>query len=113
MVLLLLVQRDAVVEEELSAPTPLLRPAAGIPHVVDHETAFREAIAALAQGSGPFALDAERASGYKYSARAYLIQIKRTGGGLHLIDPMNVAARDLHLLDPATGNAIAHGGQPA
>ena len=88
MVLLLLVQRDAVVEEELSAPTPLLRPAAGIPLVVDHETAFREAIAALAQGSGPFALDAERASGYKYSARAYLIQIKRTGGGLHLIDPI-------------------------
>jgi ribonuclease D len=41
-------------------------------------------------GSGPIAIDAERASGYKYSARAYLIQIKRKGGGLHLIDPIAV-----------------------
>jgi ribonuclease D len=42
----------------------------------------------LANGSGPFAVDAERASGFKFSARAYLIQIKRHGGGLHLIDPI-------------------------
>ena len=33
-------------------------------------------------------MDAERASGFRYSARAYLIQIKRTDGGLHLIDPI-------------------------
>ena len=49
---------------------------------------FKSALAELAEGSGPFAVDAERASGYKYSSRAYLIQIKRSGGGLHLIDPI-------------------------
>lgn len=85
----LLVQPDAVVDqEELPAPTPLLRPSAGLPGVIDTETAFEGAISELARGSGPFALDAERASGYKYSARAYLIQLKREGGGLHLIDPI-------------------------
>jgi ribonuclease D len=85
----LLVQPDAVVEnEDLPVPTPLLHPSAGLPAVIDTEAAFSDAIANLAKGSGPFALDAERASGYKYSARAYLIQIKREGGGLHLIDPI-------------------------
>ena len=72
----------------LSVATPLLAPALGVPDIIDTEIAFDRALAELADGSGPFAFDAERASGYKYSARAYLIQIKRTGGGLHLIDPI-------------------------
>jgi len=75
-------------EAEVSTATPLLVPAAGTPDVIDTETAFRNALSDLAKGTGPFAVDAERASGYKYSARAYLIQIKRNGGGLHLIDPI-------------------------
>ena len=86
------VQLVAVAEEEttpqLPAATPLLRPADGVPAIIDTEAAFDAAIAELSQGIGPFAFDAERASGYKYSARAYLIQIKRTDGGLHLIDPI-------------------------
>jgi ribonuclease D len=73
--------------EEVVA-TPLLQPAAGTPQVIDTEAAFQEALAVLSQGSGPFAVDAERASGFRYSARAYLIQIKRKDGGLHLIDPI-------------------------
>ena len=73
--------------EEVVA-TPLLQPAAGTPQVIDTEAAFQEALALLSQGSGPFAVDAERASGFRYSARAYLIQIKRKDGGLHLIDPI-------------------------
>jgi ribonuclease D len=67
---------------------PLLQPSAGTPEIIDTEEAFRVAINHLASGSGPFAVDAERASGFRYSARAYLIQIKRTDGGLHLIDPI-------------------------
>ena len=47
----------------------------------------------LAQGTGAIAIDAERASGYRYSQRAYLIQIFRRGGGLHLIDPIAVPDR--------------------
>ena len=67
---------------------PLLQPAEGTPPVIDNESSFKEALAQLAQGHGPFAVDAERASGFRYSARAYLIQIKRNEGGLHLIDPI-------------------------
>jgi ribonuclease D len=67
---------------------PLLQPAEGTPPVIDTESQFKEALLQLSQGHGPFAVDAERASGFRYSARAYLIQIKRNNGGLHLIDPI-------------------------
>ena len=73
--------------EETSA-VPLLAPAGGTPPVIDTPSAFEHALSQLTLGSGPFAVDAERASGFRYSARAYLIQIKRTDGGLHLIDPI-------------------------
>ena len=73
--------------EEIVA-VPLLQPSAGTPDIIDTEEAFGQALEQLAQGTGPFAVDAERASGFRYSARAYLIQIKRTHGGLHLIDPI-------------------------
>ena len=73
--------------EEIVA-IPLLEPSAGTPEIIDTEESFRKAIEQLSKGSGPFAVDAERASGFRYSARAYLIQIKRIDGGLHLIDPI-------------------------
>jgi len=75
-------------EDFVTTATPLLAPAAGTPAVIQTEESFKSALAELARGAGPFAVDAERASGYKYSARAYLIQIKRNSGGLHLIDPI-------------------------
>ena len=73
---------------EVIDAVPLLVPANGVPDVIDTPEKFESALAQLKKGNGPFAIDAERASGYKYSARAYLIQIKRTNGGLHLIDPI-------------------------
>jgi ribonuclease D len=73
---------------EENVAIPLLQPSAGTPEIIDTEEGFREAIEQLSKGSGPFAVDAERASGFRYSARAYLIQIKRNDGGLHLIDPI-------------------------
>lgn len=75
-------------DEEEKLPTPLLAPAQGLPDIVNTEELFEKTLISLAQGAGPFALDAERASGYKFSARAYLIQIARDGAGLHLIDPI-------------------------
>lgn len=78
-------------QSEITPATPataMLSPIGGTPAVVATEADFESALKELAAGSGPFAVDAERASGYKYSSRAYLIQIKRTGGGLHLIDPI-------------------------
>ncbi|MSW57385.1 MAG: ribonuclease D, partial [Actinobacteria bacterium] len=65
-------------EDDGSVVIPaLLFPAGGTPHVIDTEIAFARALEELSHGTGAFAVDAERASGYKYSQRAYLIQIKR------------------------------------
>ena len=66
----------------------LLVPRNGLPKLIEDEASFAQAISNLAAGTGPLAIDAERASGYRYSQRAYLIQIFRDGGGLHLIDPI-------------------------
>ena len=74
--------------EQEAQPVPLLVPQGGTPPVIDSDEALKKALLELSAGTGPFAVDAERASGFRYSARAYLIQIKRHGGGLHLIDPI-------------------------
>ncbi|MGW1796807.1 ribonuclease D [Streptomyces sp. NPDC001984] len=81
------------------APTPLLEPREGIPPVIADEAALAEVIAAFAAGSGPVAVDAERASGYRYGQRAYLVQLRREGAGSALIDP--VACPDLSALGEA------------
>ena len=75
--------------------TPLLAPIAGVPALVTSVSGFESAITEILHGSGPIAIDAERASGYRYSQRAYLIQIKRTGGGLHLLDPIAIGPTHL------------------
>ena len=54
----------------------------------------------LAVGTGPVAVDAERASGFRYSQRAYLVQLRREGAGTALIDPIPLGS-DLHELVPA------------
>ncbi|MEU2621717.1 ribonuclease D [Streptomyces sp. NPDC007157] len=81
------------------APVPLLEPREGIPPVVADEDALARVIAAFAAGSGPVAVDAERASGYRYGQRAYLVQLRREGAGTALIDP--VACPDLSGLGEA------------
>lgn len=66
----------------------LTAPEGGTPKVIENETEFSRALQELAGGTGPIAIDAERASGFKYSSRAYLIQLNRRNGGLHLLDPI-------------------------
>jgi ribonuclease D len=68
-------------------------PADGVPDVTVTERDLVRAAEALAAGTGPVAIDAERASGYRYGQRAYLIQLRRAGSGTWLIDP--VACPDL------------------
>jgi ribonuclease D len=71
------------------APEPeLLTLADGLPEVVDTEQGLGDVTAAIKAGTGPVAIDAERASGYRYSNRAYLIQLRRRGSGTALIDPI-------------------------
>jgi ribonuclease D len=56
--------------------------------VVTQPAELRRAAAALAAGHGPVAVDTERASGYRYSQRAYLVQLRREGAGTWLVDPV-------------------------
>ncbi|HYZ38787.1 MAG TPA: ribonuclease D, partial [Pseudonocardiaceae bacterium] len=70
-----------------TTPVPLLTPAAGVPPVVASARALNDAVAALRGGTGPLAVDTERASGYRYWQRAYLVQLRREGAGTVLIDP--------------------------
>ena len=90
-------------EPSLPPPTPLTEPADGTPDVVESERGLTEAAAAIAAGEGPVAVDAERASGYRYGQRAYLIQVRREGSGTWLIDP--IACPDLSPLNDAIGRA--------
>jgi ribonuclease D len=69
---------------------PLLEPAEGVPPVVASARAFDETVERFAAGTGPVAVDAERASGYRYGQRAYLVQLRREGAGTALIDPIAV-----------------------
>jgi ribonuclease D len=78
---------------------PLLEPRDGIPPVVRTAEDLDRVTAAFAAGSGPVAVDAERASGYRYGQRAYLVQLRRAGAGTTLIDP--IACPDLSGLDTA------------
>ncbi len=67
---------------------PLLLLREGLPAITDSEAGLAEACAAIAAGTGPVGIDAERASGYRYSNRAYLIQLRREGAGTWLVDPI-------------------------
>lgn len=78
---------------------PLLEPREGVPPVVTDDAELERVIEEFAAGSGPVAVDAERASGYRYGQRAYLIQMRRAGAGTALIDP--IACPDLSGLDAA------------
>jgi ribonuclease D len=66
----------------------LNEPAGGLPSVVQTPHQLAQTIRRLTAGTGPVAVDAERAHGFRYSQRAYLIQLRRTGAGTHLVDPI-------------------------
>jgi len=71
--------------------------------VIVDDASLAEVIAAFAAGTGPVAVDAERASGYRYGQRAYLVQLRRQGAGTALIDP--AACPDLTRLGEAISGA--------
>src|ERR1700759_941997 len=81
-------------------PTPLPHPTEGIPDLSVSVREIEAAARLLDRGHGPFAVDAERASGFRYSNRAYLIQIRRAGAGTVLIDPVSHGADSLTVLRP-------------
>ncbi|GAB2679460.1 ribonuclease D [Thalassiella azotivora] len=82
---------------------PLDAPRDGVPDVVGSPAALQAAVEALASATGPVAVDAERASGYRYGQRAFLVQLRRAGAGTVLVDP--VPLPDLSGLGEALGGA--------
>ncbi|MBR7826069.1 ribonuclease D [Actinospica sp. MGRD01-02] len=74
-------------------PLPLLSPREGVPDVVGTAAGLADVVARFKAGRGAVAVDAERASGFRYGQRAYLVQLRREGAGTALIDP--VACPDL------------------
>jgi ribonuclease D len=85
--------------DEAPEATPLLAPREGLTPVIDTSTALVDYADALRSGTGPVAVDAERASGYRYGQKAYLVQLRRAGAGTGLIDP--VPLPDLSVIQEA------------
>ncbi|MDQ1294069.1 MAG: ribonuclease [Actinomycetota bacterium] len=81
--------------------TWLQAPRDGVPSVVADPAALHRTVEAFTAGTGPVAIDAERASGHRYGQRAFLVQLRREGAGTALIDA--AALTDLSEL----GTAIA------
>jgi ribonuclease D len=93
--------------------TPLLAPRDGVPGLSVSRTEIARAAELLASGHGSFAVDAERASGFRYSNRAYLVQVRRAGAGTVLIDPVNHGGDPVATLAPvaevlATDDWVLH-----
>ncbi|WP_194419629.1 ribonuclease D [Microbacterium abyssi] len=70
--------------------------------VIDDFPRFEEACRTLAAGTGAVAVDVERASGFRYSQRAYLVQVFRRDAGVFLFDPP--ALGDFSPLQAAIGD---------
>ncbi|WP_152191316.1 HRDC domain-containing protein [Georgenia satyanarayanai] len=78
------------VDAETPPLVPVTEPREGTPPVITTRDGLARAAAALASGTGPVAADAERASGYRYGQRTYLVQLRREGVGTLLVDPIAV-----------------------
>lgn len=77
-------------EETESNFIPLLHPKDGVPEIIDNDLALVAVSKSIQSGVGPVAIDAERASSFRYSSRAYLIQLRRAEVGTILIDPISI-----------------------
>ena len=85
-------------------------PRDGVPLVIETQSGLERCAAAIAAGTGPAGVDAERASGFRYGQRAFLVQIRREGSGTWLIDPEPFGNLDIindalqrRRMDPARG----------
>lgn len=95
---------DIVLEQEVVEPVLLDMPRDGVPEVIETLPALQRAARAIAAGTGPVSVDAERASGFRYGQRAFLVQIRREGAGSWLIDP--VPFENLSEIQDAIGDEI-------
>jgi ribonuclease D len=80
-----------ITDSDVVEPQTLKNPRESRVVLVETLEALKTATLELAGASGMFAVDAERASGFKYSQRAYLVQVHRRGTPIYLIDPAALA----------------------
>ena len=74
---------------ETPAATDLKAPRGGLVPVIDRiQPLLAWCEAAASAPEEPVAVDAERASSYRYSSRAYLVQLRTEAAGTALIDPL-------------------------
>jgi len=75
-------------EEVQVESTPLNEPRLPVV-LVETDELLKQVIDSLGKTSKPIAIDAERASGFRYGQKAYLIQIAIEGNCIYLIDPIS------------------------
>ena len=96
-------QKTHITVDGFEVPVPAVigldAPRDGVPLVISTQEGLERAAAAIAAGTGPAGVDAERASGFRYGQRAFLVQIRREGSGTWLIDPEPFA--DLGIIQEA------------
>ena len=66
---------------------PLLQHPRAKVHFISNQKELADLVATLETSNGSIAIDAERASGFKYSQRAYLVQLRANETDIFLIDP--------------------------
>lgn len=76
-------------------------PASEPPTVLADDDSLEAILPALAADSGPLAVDTERAAGFRYSQRAYLIQFKTATTGVFLVDPVDISPDTMSALNEA------------
>ena len=67
---------------------PLLQNPRANVQFIANQSELADVVAALSSSKGSIAIDAERASGFKYSQRAYLVQLRAAETEIFLIDPV-------------------------
>jgi ribonuclease D len=80
---------EEIALEEADFLTHITKPIRNFQLIVSQESLI-DCCNNLEKDEQPYAIDAERASGFKYSQRAYLLQISSATSDIYLIDPTSI-----------------------
>jgi len=80
---------EEIALEEADFLTHITKPIRNF-ELIDNQESLINCCNNLEKNEQPYAIDAERASGFKYSQRAYLLQISSATSDIYLIDPTSI-----------------------
>ena len=80
---------EEITLEEADFLTHITKPIRNF-ELIDNQESLINCCNNLEKDEQPYAIDAERASGFKYSQRAYLLQISSATSDIYLIDPTSI-----------------------